>query len=200
MTGRFKIDKANPLVFPRLKRLLMPALAAAAAGLLVPAAFWTDARTGLLASLSVIAAAVMVRLARGLPFTNADHFEVEEIRQVTAAIKQIMRALAALIVVVLGTMGTLTFADRIVLIINSTIRPGGTLGGQLVSAVIAFLLAYVLTRIFQVVMGDLNLVDLQSRFLIRAVERRQREKMDDRQAEIDPGTFKTPEGFGRLVQ
>lgn len=186
---------------PRLKNLIIPALAGAAAWFAVPLDFWQDARSSLLTAFSVIAAAVMVRLARGLPFTNADHFEVEEIRQVTTAIKQIMRSLLALIVVVLATMIAFTFADRIAALFALYGLPSTRyIADHTLSASLGFLLAFVLMRIVQVVRGDYGLVELQSKFMIRAVERKEAKKFDDARAEATDPPYKSPEGFGRLMQ
>ena len=188
---------------PRLKNLIVPTVAAVAAWFLVPLDFWSGARSSLLTAFSVIAAAVMVRLARGLPFTNADHFEVEEIRQVTAAIKQIMRSLLALIMVVLATMIAFTFVERIQALFDRFGLPTTKfISAHFLSATLGFLLAFVLMRIIQVVRGDYSLVELQSKFMIRAVERKESKKFDDARAAAAQTEvpYRAPEGFGRLIQ
>lgn len=186
-----------------LKNLILPVLAGAAAWLAVPLSFWHDARASLLTAFSVIAAAVMVRLARGLPFTNADHFEVDEIRQVTAAIKQIMRSLQALIVFVLATMIALTFVDRVQALFDQYGLPTTSyIADHALSAGLGFAVVYVLMRIIQVVRGDYSLVELQSRFMIRAVERKEAKKYDEARAaaaQLEP-PYQAPKGFGRFVQ
>jgi hypothetical protein len=184
-----------------LKNLILPALAGAATWFAVPLEFWHDARSSLLTAFSVIAGAVMVRLARGLPFTNADHFEVEEIRQVTTAIKQIMRSLLALIVVVLATMIGFTFVDRAAaLFVIYGLPTTVYIANHALSAVLGFLLAFVLMRIIQVVRGDYGLVELQSKFMIRAVERKEVKKFDEARASADGLPYVTPPGYGQLVQ
>lgn len=188
-----------------LKKLILPGLAAIAAGCVVPLHFWADSRSSLLTAFSVIAGAVMVRLARGLPFTNADHFEVEEIRQVTTAIKQIMRSLQALIFVILGTMIAFTFIERVETLLTKYGLPlTQALGGRGLSAGLAFMLAFVWGRIVQVVAGDYSLVELQSKFMIRAVERKEIEKYEAARAShaaaVGEAPYSTPTGFGRLVQ
>jgi hypothetical protein len=45
---------------------------------LVDVKSWDELKAGLLVALSVMAAGVLVRLARGLPFTAVDHYEVDE--------------------------------------------------------------------------------------------------------------------------
>lgn len=187
----------------RLKNLTLPAIAAFAAWFAVPLDFWHEARPSLLTAFSVIAAAVMVRLARGLPFTNADHFEVDEIRQVTAAIKQIMRSLQALIGFILGTMIAVTFVDRVKALFDEYGLPQTRFVAEhALSASLGFCLVFVLIRIIQVVRGDYSLVELQSKFMIRAVERKEAKKYDDARAAAAKSEppYKAPEGFGRLIQ
>ncbi|WP_097091401.1 hypothetical protein [Novosphingobium sp. Chol11] len=187
----------------RFKNLAVPMTAAIAAWFAVPVDFWSDARSSLLTAFSVIAAAVMVRLARGLPFTNADHFEVEEIRQVATAIKQIMRSLQALIGFILATMIAITFADRVHdLFAQYGLPTTRYIADHALSAALGFCLAFVLVRIIQVVRGDYSLVELQSKFMIRAVERKEAKKYDEARAssaKIEP-PYRAPEGFGRLIQ
>src|SRR5829696_416422 len=93
--------------------ILVPVVAALAAGRFVSIAFWDASKQGLLVALSVIAAGVLVRLARGLPFTTPDHYEVDEIRKLTKAVEQIMRSLRALITLTLAGMVALVLAKPV---------------------------------------------------------------------------------------
>ena len=181
-----------------LRNLSVPLGAGALAWFLVPVSFWDVNRASVLTALSVIVAAVMVRLARGLPFTNADHYEISEIRQTTAAIKQVMRSLSALLSVALGTMLLMIFAGPALRQFSELI-PSIALGAdRSLSAIIAFLFVYVVFRILQVAKSDYNLVEMQARFIVRAVERRELSKI----ALPDP-TQEPPmetKSYGRLLQ
>lgn len=186
-----------------LKTLIPCLVAGGAAWFFVPIPFWQEARAGLLAAFAVVAAAVLLRLARGLPFTNADHFEVNEIKEITTAMKQIMRSLQALIAVILAAMMTLIFAGQISAVVSANVDASiAERVNQGISSFLAIVLTYVLARVIQVVRSDYSLVELQSRFLIRAVERKNAERFDEdraKAAEVEP-QFKTSEGFGQLVQ
>ncbi|MER9026151.1 hypothetical protein NKI01_26990 [Mesorhizobium sp. M0815] len=166
-------------------------------------AFWEAAKPSLLTALSVIAAGVLVRLARGLPFSNPDQFELGEVRLIAAAIKQSIRALRALIGVVFLAMGSLVFAKAIAAALTSAafippetllyVEPG-------MSAVVGFLLTYVFVRIFSVIKGDVSLVDLQSELLVKSVERKQAERFDKSLTQSDTPPIKNPEGYGKIIQ
>lgn len=70
----------------RWNNLLIPATVGLAAAYLIDLKFWDDQKAGLLVALSVMAAGVLVRLARGLPFTSVDQYELDEVRQLTKAV------------------------------------------------------------------------------------------------------------------
>src|ERR1700722_2366938 len=90
----------------RWRTILLPALVAIFSYEWVTVEFWDTGKQALLVSLSVVAAGVLVRLARALPFTTADQYELEEIRKLTKAVSQIARSLRALLItVLLGMLG-----------------------------------------------------------------------------------------------
>ncbi|RWB72940.1 MAG: hypothetical protein EOQ50_18405 [Mesorhizobium sp.] len=183
--------------------LAIPVAGAAAAWELASVAFWEAAKPSLLTAMSVIAAGVLVRLARGLPFNNPDQFALDEVRQIAGAIKRSIRALRALIAVVFLAMGSLVFAKAInTALLAATyipvkvapyVEPG-------ISAVVGFLLTYVFVRIFAVIKGDVSLADLQSDLLVKAVERKQADRFDKTLAKSDAPTMKNPEGYGKIIQ
>jgi hypothetical protein len=73
----------------RWRSIVLPLLVGGACYRWVSVEFWDSSKQALLVCLSVIAAGVMVRLARALPFTTADQYELEEIRSLTKAVSQI---------------------------------------------------------------------------------------------------------------
>ena len=185
--------------FRFFQRLILPTLAGIAAWFAVPLSFWDSARAGLLTALSVLAAAVLVRLARGLPFTNADHFEVEEIRQVTGSMKQIMSSLFALIIVILVSMFLMVFSQKVADITYAIMPTGPIPTEKTLSAFISFILGYVVARIIAVVRSDVGLVELQSKFLIRAVEQKVIKNIPQEKVP-QPIEYKSAHPYGHLVQ
>lgn len=182
--------------------MLAPVAAAAISAALVGVSTWDEAKTGLLAAMSVIAAAALVRLARGLPFSNPDHFEPDEVEQVTGAVKQLARSLRAFLGVVLAAMVLLVLLQPLANIVERLwlITQAKALIVQGLSGLVGGALAYVLVRIWQIVGSDLSLLDKQAKFMVRAVHRKAREKEEARAEEAEAIPFKTPEGYGRRLQ
>ncbi len=186
----------------RWLHLWIPLAGAIVSYTLATVTFWDSAKTSLLTALSVIAAGVLVRLARGLPFNSPHYFELDEIRQVTAAAKQSIRALRALITIVFIAMGAIVFArplaDRVTELSGketvwlSYVEPS-------ISACVGLLLTYVFVRIFSVISGDVGLLDLQSKFLVRAVQRKQTSCFNKARNDDESEPMKNPDGYGRTV-
>lgn len=188
-----------------MRLTILPVVTTLAAGAtsaaLVGVGAWDGAKAGLLTALSVIAAAALVRLARGLPFTNPDYFEVDEVEQVTAGVKQLARSLRAFLIVVFGSMVLLVFVLPLSKEVVALFVP---LAAQWIDRGLSFavgaVLAYVLTRIGQIIGSDLGLLDKQADFMVRAVHRKARDKEEARAEALGTKPFKTPEGYGRRMQ
>lgn len=186
----------------RWQTLIFPVLAGCLAAGFVSVSFWDLSKQAFLVSLSVIAAGVLVRLARGLPFTNVDHYEVEEIRELTKAVDQIIRSLRALIVVVLIAMVFLVLAKSVVDIakVAQFTMPYCERIEEFVSGLLGFLIGYIFMRMVQVIQGDYDLTKLQSKFVVRAVERKQANQFDALETKSRNAPFKNPEGYGKIMQ
>lgn len=176
-------------------------VSAAMSYLWVGLSIWSEARTGLLTALSVIAAATLVRLARGLPFTNPDHFDPDEVEDVVRAVKKLARALRALLGVTLVVMVLLVAVQP-----AASASVGAHFAGQvadvafrLLSSAIGGGLAFALARMWQVVGSDLGLLDRQGLFIIRAVRRKQRKSDEEREAQGDVAPFKAPSNYGDRI-
>ena len=188
-----------------MRLTLLPVVTTVAAGAfscaLVDVGTWDGGKAGLLTALSVIAGAALVRLARGLPFSNPDHFEADEVEQIINAVKQLARSLRAFLVVVLGAMVLLVFVqplskEAVVLFVP--------LAARVIDRVLSFMvgaaLAYVLTRIGQIVGSDLGLLEKQAQFMVRAVHRKAGEREDARREAAAVTPFQNPDGYGRRIQ
>lgn len=148
---------------------------------LLNSGFWEGNRAALLVALSVIAAGTLVRLARGLPFTNPDYYELNEIRKLTGAVSAIMSKLRLLLVIVISTMLLLVLAFPFAAFLARHIATGAQHWNQLASGILGAMHAYVFIRMYQVVLGDEDLTSLQSKYIERAVERRQAKKFSEAQ-------------------
>ena len=183
--------------------LLIPVACAGLAWAEVSVAFWESAKPSLMVALSVIAAGVLLRLARGLPFTNPDHFEISEARKIAAAMRSSARALRALIFAVFTTMMALVFAPSIALSLNRFLENHPDLQSYILpatSALIAFLLTYVFVRIATVIQGDIALIDMQSKLLENAVAQKQGKRFEEMLASNESPPIRNPEGYGKIMQ
>lgn len=179
----------------------MPLLSAVIAGAFVSVEFWDTSKAPVLTALSVVGAGVLVRLARGLPFTNADQFQVEEARNIAAAIKQSIRALRMLIIIILITMVALVVVNGVVGAASMQWPDSATEINTAASSVIGLLLGYIMIRITAVIQGDVGLVDLQSDFFVKAVERKQAERFEKTQAQTNSeNPISNPKGYGKVIQ
>ncbi|MCA3739261.1 MAG: hypothetical protein IM673_14565 [Phenylobacterium sp.] len=166
---------------------------------------WDEIKAGLMTALSVVAAAALVRLARGLPFTNPDHFEPDEVEQITAAVRQLARSLRMFLGVTLVTMAILAMAKplgNLVGLVSGVLHApeANLIGHRVLSGLLGGMFAYVAARMWQIVGSDLSLLDKQAEFTERAVHRKSR-KRDEEINDIPGATpFQTPEGYGRRLQ
>jgi hypothetical protein len=201
MTAESKLDIASkPAGLIVWRTALVPVIGALGAAWFLTIGFWDDARQSLLVALSVIAAGVLVRLARGLPLSAAEDLELSEARSIVTAAKRVMRSLQHLIGITLATMIWLIILKATTAYLTSfgVLRPHSEVAERVLSALTGLLILYVFMRIIDVIKGDYDLVSLQGDFLVRQVERRtaaQFEKAQNR----DAAQFKAPEGYGRRI-
>src|SRR5690349_5752826 len=136
--------------------ILIPVVFGAASGVWISVSAWGDLRSNLLPALSVIAAGVLVRLARGIPFGNPDQFEVEEARRITGAFVQVVRSLRALIYATLVAMLWLAVAPSLAQPLDPAIANTAFARflNPTLSATIGLVVVFAITRMIEVVQGD----------------------------------------------
>lgn len=159
---------------------------------------WEDARTWLLPALSIVAAAVLVRLARGVPFTNPDHIREEDVEAVTAAFISLSTSLRSLFFVVLGTMVVVGAASPLARLMAELVPVDLDLGNRLGSALVGLCVAYSFVRMLQIAQSDVSITKLQARVIRDSVARRRAKKFAE--DEMKPSTFRQPEGYGKPLQ
>jgi hypothetical protein len=184
----------------KIPHLVLPVCGGAIAAAFVTVDFWDASKAAILTALSVIGAGVLVRLARGLPFTNADQFQVEEARKVASAIKQSIRALRVLIIIIFATMASLVVVKGVVSSIALRWPDVAVTANEISSGIVGLLLSYILVRITAVIQGDVGLVDLQSDYFVKAVERKQAERFEKSQAKAADLPLSNPSGYGKVIQ
>jgi len=181
---------------------ILPVAGAIFAGWFLTIGFWDDVRQSMLVALSVIAAAVLVRLARGLPFTATEEIEVEEARSVVHAVKQVMRSLQHLIRIALASMVWLVFLKPTAAYVVSfePLKQHSTGIEIFLSGLTGLVLSYVFVRILDVLRGDYDVVNLQGDFMVRTVERRKAARFEQDHPASATEAFRAPEGYGKPIQ
>jgi hypothetical protein len=185
----------------KLAPVLVPGLVAVIAAVSVRVSTWDSVKTSIITALSVAAAAALVRLSRGLPFSAASNFEPQEIQQITAAVIQLARSLRAFLAITILSMGVLIMVAPLIALADP-MRNSAVVwwGGRVLSSIIGGLLSYVVVRLFQIVASDLSLLNEQSKFMVRAVQR-EAEKQRAAPLAAEMGSdFRTPENYGQRIQ
>ncbi|WP_143089580.1 hypothetical protein [Qipengyuania nanhaisediminis] len=172
-----------------------------AAGFFVPVGTWETLRPALLPAISIIAAAVLVRLARGMPFTNADHFDLDQFRQVAKNLEANARKLRALIFVCLAAVVLLIVANDAVEVIDRLTAQEwvADIAGRGMSATIAWLLLYAFWRIVEVVHSDVSLLRLQSKILEGVITSKNAADFEGRVIERSPAKIAGADNFGKQL-
>lgn len=185
-------------------QLLLPVGLAALSYFFMQPQHWDQSRQGLMVALSVLCAAIFVRLARGLPLTTTEFFEVDEIRKLSEAVKTVMVRMIVLIVVALVSILGLAFISvghDIIAKVAFLSPEAKDVGSRLLTAALMLLTTFSFVRATHVIRGDYDLVELQSKLVTRAVERRKaKEEAERLQKAEEAAPFKTREGYGGLVQ
>jgi hypothetical protein len=181
--------------------VLIPIATGVAAGTWISMSDWGTLRASVLPALSVIAAGILVRLARGVPFSNPDQFEVEEARKIGAAFVQIARSLRALIFATLIAMLWLALSPTLAERLNPVIAPTwiGPYFEPFLSGTVGLLVAYAVWRMVEVVQGDVSLAITQSSLLEKATQRKAAKKYEERIAGAT-SSITGRHGFGRSLQ
>lgn len=172
----------------------------ATAAYLTPAS-WLSIAALILVWLSILAAAVLFRLGRGLPTFETEELNPETISRLTRATQGVARRLSFLFYIIIGT---LVVHLAMVLIGGSAEDVGGSaedvdflvLGFVFLDS---FLVAFTLCRAVILVQGDVDLVALQSKLLKKNAQLRNARRHDNelKQATAESPYTPDPE-YGRL--
>lgn len=165
---------------------------------------WTGIRQGLILPLALLGAAVLVRLARGMPVSTTEHFEVEEMRRLSQAVIRVYRALIVLFVAIICSTIGLIFIEVAHSALGSVDALDPATKGRLqqgLTGLLVFFVAFALARTVSLIKGDYDLVKLQARLMERAVERRHAAQHAVRMDEAEATKpFEKRPGYGKIAQ
>jgi hypothetical protein len=161
----------------------------------VATAVWAQTATGLFVFLSVLAAALLVRLARPSPFSNPDVFSDANVEEYFVALREVALRLSVILAAVLLAVVLLVFAllyqtDRIAL-------PRAPWIDMLASGLLGATVSFLFVRFVALVKGDLGFIALQRRIIIQARTRKAAESAE----KIAGGevAWKSAGNYGRLA-
>lgn len=178
--------------------IVVSVAAALGCGLAVDVYGWEAARLWLIPALSIIAAAVLVRLARGVPVTNPDHIRAEEVDDVTGAFTSLIQSLRSLFFVVLGAIVVVGAISPVAAFLAQQFSVTVDYGNRVGSGIVGLNVGYCFARMLQVAQSDVSIAKLQARLIREAVARREAKKFEAEA--MQPSSFRQPEGYGKPLQ
>lgn len=191
-----------PVLKVQWAHILVPVGVGVATGFTTDATTWTDLSQTLLSVVAIVSAGVLVRLARGVPFSAIDVLEADKAEDLSAAIKESVRALGGLLLVCFLTTLCLIFIGHIAGMLGSE-------GAQdvlpfmehfdYVAFVVPLLLAFVFTRTLAVVMGDIQIVDIQADILIKMHNKAASEDFRENVADPAKNEYQAPKNYGGVI-
>jgi hypothetical protein len=170
--------------------------AAAAARVYVPLGVWTPAFPALLVSLSMLGAAVLVRLARNAPITTPAAFDDADLRRFFDTLEELSHRLFWIFIQVVLSLFVVIFSVIVSDAATKTPAAWQTLSSWC-SSVLAFLLVWLLWRVIAMAKGDIGFLKLQRQILEHALERQRREAAE--KTISAPIEFRSPGGYGRAL-
>lgn len=168
--------------------------------------YWENITPYLMTALSVMGAGVLVRLARGIPFSGADKLNLQEVRRISSAIKASIKALRTLALTIIVAMLTLIAAPGIKINLANILNKFEAAVQYIphtevaIVGIIGCLLTYIILRLISVVNGDVGLVEMQTEYLEQTVTHNQAQAIQDELNADEAKPFKNPENYGKIVQ
>lgn len=159
---------------------------------------WEIARTWVIPALSIVGAAVLVRLARGVPITNPDHIRTEDIDAVTEAFTSLARSLRTLLFVVIAAIILVGAVSPMASFLARVAPVDFDYGNRAASGFVGLTVGYCFARILQIAQSDVSIANLQAKILREAVARREAKSF--KESSMQASSFRQPEGYGKSLQ
>jgi hypothetical protein len=188
-----KLRSVNPFVLISLVAALSAGWATAR---YVPLSIWRPVFPGMLVALSMLGAAVLVRLARNAPITAPTAFDEEDLKRFFDALEELNRRLFWIFLQAVAAIFVTLFA-----VVVSAYKGSffGYLGmvSTICSGLLGLLPIWISTRIIAMARGDIGFVRLQREVLQNALAR-QRKAASEKIA-AGPVEFRSPGAYGRAL-
>ena len=188
------------LLLQIMLQIMLSLAAAVVAFLFMEPAHWGSIRDGAMIVFSILVAAVLFRLGRGIPPVAVDYMEIGEAKILAKTFKTIARRLS--IVAGVSTAALLGLAAI------GSFHQAETFYAKVLAAALAGVMAFAFYRAVMVVLGDLSSIALQSENMVNCVRRRhvreQRRHARDKIAALDEAEkdqpFKKPSNYGKIIE
>ncbi|UWU88165.1 hypothetical protein N2605_17490 [Bradyrhizobium yuanmingense] len=162
----------------------------------VPLSMWKPVFPGMLVALSMLGAAVLVRLARNAPITAPTAFDETDLKRFFDALEELNRRLFWIFLQAVMALFITLFA------IVMEDHKGMIFGyappiAKVCSGILGFLLVWILSRVLAMARGDIGFVRLQREVLENALARQRKAASE----KIVPATveFRSSGGYGRAL-
>ena len=190
-----------------LLQVLIPFVIAIGAFFAVEPNVWSGVRSDIILVLSVLAAAVLFRLGRGIPPMNVEELELREVQVLAKEFRKVTRRLAIFLLIIVISLIGLSLAevvDEIFLILFPEFSESVQKTIIRVSAaVLIFFIVLTFYRAFLVIRGDRNLASVQGEIMVCSAKRRQNRKVLNTANELKSSekeqSFRNPSNYGKLI-
>jgi hypothetical protein len=163
----------------------------------IPLSIWKPVFPGMLVALSMLGAAVLVRLARNAPITAPAAFDDQDLKRFFDSLEELNRRLFWIFLQAVTAIFVVLFS-----VVSSDYH--GTLFGyaRIVSSVcsglLGFILIWLVSRVIAMAMGDIGFVRLQREVLENALARQRKSASEKLTASAVE--YKSPGGYGRAIK
>ena len=178
-------------------QFVVAAVLAAAAYLYLDPTRWLAVIFEVMLAHSILAAAVLFRLGRGLPQFAHEHLSAKRLRELSDAYKKVVQRLGWMLAIIVAAIACLAMS-RLSLTTGDDLNVW-SIGRELMS-VSVFVSSFAVIRIVALVVGDIGLVRLQSELIEEEARLRWKEAaqvVSEQASQTD--VYQTPKNYGGLI-
>lgn len=162
----------------------------------IPLSVWQSVFPGMLVALSMLGAAVLVRLARNAPITAPTAFDEEDLKRFFDVLEELNRRLFWIFLQSIVAI-FITLAAIVVSSYKGSIFGYYTVVASICSGLLGVLIVWIPTRVISVARGDIGFVRLQREILQNALARQRKAAAD--KVVAGPVEFRSPGNYGRAL-
>jgi hypothetical protein len=162
----------------------------------IPLTMWQPVFPGMLVALSMLGAAVLVRLARNAPITAPAAFDDEDLKRFFDALEELNRRLFAIFIQAVAAIFFVLFSVIISSYKGAMFGYSATIS-HVCSGLLGLSLIWLVSRVLAMAKGDIGFVRLQRLILENALGRQRKAAAD--KITISTIEQRSPGGYGRSL-